>query len=336
MKRLFFQLFKRSALLCLGLVPALCTQAMITEISEIQYEDKNNGKNKTIVIFGYSVENEGFMRLSVQKKHLKSFFKKFGTEGQNFDLLIQNNVALSEESRNKNEYAFFSDFYKKPNIHSLVNKIKVKIENFDTTRECIEQKVKTALKNKNNEVIECKLNNFKVVSKNNEFYFSNEFNNEITNGLAVMGGASNCTISDDDENVNIIPTEGSAKTMHDIEKNILCFDLSNAIEKKIKSSANDIIIVHCQDDCCSTYVSNFSKHSRYKNYKVTSSTFKDYFDEASTKQKKSGEKLVKKSWLEKFKNRVVNFFSKYNLLSMAGGMAVLGATYYCYQYFTKG
>ncbi len=321
MKRLFSQLFKRSVLLCFGLASAFCAHAMITNVSEVNYVNEAGDKEKTILIFGYSADDEGFMGLNAQKKDLKSFFEKFETNGQSVDLLIQNNANLPEKYIDQRKNSFFYDFYKKTNTSSFANK--VKIENFDISRKCIEQTIKTALKDENSNAIKCKLSDFEV-DKNNE-YVHNEFKNYIANAPDILTTDKHCELNG--ENLSITPTEESYKKIYNIEKLILCFDLSNVIENKIENSINNTIIVHCQDDCRDKYVSHFSQYERYKDYTVTSSTFKDYFDEASTKQKKSGEELSKKSGWEKIKNKFISFVNKYRLLPVVGVMAILGAAY---------
>ena len=317
MKRLFFQLFKRSILLC-GLAPVFSAHAMITNVSKVNYVNEAGDKEKTILIFGYSTDNTGFMGLNAQKKHLKSFFEKLETNGQSVDLLIQNNVNLPKESMEQYKHSFFYNFYKKTNTSSSYN---CEIENFDKTRKCIAQKLITKLNFMKDKEDNC---NFIVCNLND---LMNGSEASFCNLLQYKEGFDLNPPLENKDFVKLIPSEKTIGFVNNIEKCLVVNDLSKAIANKAETSKNDTIIVHCQNDYRSDVVSNFKQSDQYQNYAVTSSTFKDYFDEASTKQKKSGEELSKKSGWEKIKNKFISFVNKYRLLPVVGVMAILGAAY---------
>ena len=322
MKRLFSQLFKQAIVLLFWLASVFFAQAMINNVSEIKYVNNDNDKNKTIVIFGYSSDSKDnrFMGLNAQKKHLKSFFDKYKTEDQKFDLFIQKNVNLSEEYGKQYKHSFFYDFYKTTNTFSSYN---CKIETFDKTRKCIAQKIRTKFYEESNDSIICKLSDLQIKDNENDF---SEVVNKINEDAVNLMMNYSIEIEQLTENIKIALSSDIADKIYNIEKLILSFDLMSLIDNKIKTNENDTILVHCQDDCRSKVVEYFEKQ---KKYNIENLEFDKFFNDSSEKASKNETKIP---WYKKIGSRLFGFVGKHKPLFVVGSLAFLGVAYYYFQY----
>ena len=316
MKRLFSQLLKRGVLLCFGLASVFCAHAMITKASRFYCVDGD--KKKNIYIFWYSTQpkDNTFFELGLLKEHLTEFFKKLEGEGQNIDLLIQNN---EKECTELHKHSFFGQFYN--NTHTFD---KIKIENFVKTRRVIAQKIKTSMdsgdktyKDPNKKYKEEYKKEFKEIldicsdligsidkiknSKSNTILVHCQDNccKDVEFWLKHKGYTLTKTITPE----NLSQISSNLKKKSDVNQNE-----SNALVKEAsgKNSTTDGGVTEAKETDQDVQVDSVIKDTAHTSVR----------------------------WYNKIVNRLLGFVNNnHKSLSIFGGAALLGAAYCYFQYF---
>ncbi len=303
MKRLFSQLLKRGVLLCFGLASVFCAHAMITKASRFYCVDGD--KKKNIYIFWYSTQpkDNTFFELGLLKEHLTEFFKKLEGEGQNIDLLIQNN---EKECTELHKHSFFGQFYN--NTHTFD---KIKIENF--VKNSMDSGDKT-YKDRNEEL---KKEYLEIIDIGSDLIDSiiKKIKNSKSNTILVHCQDNCCkdvefwlkhkgyTLTKTITPENLSQISSNLKKKSDVNQNE-----SNALVKEAsgKNSTTDGGVTEAKETDQDVQVDSVIKDTAHTSVR----------------------------WYNKIVNRLLGFVNNnHKSLSIFGGAALLGAAYCYFQYF---